>query len=40
MGLRSDWFNNRRFLEAIGNIPPIGGDLRYYAMLEKPAMAT
>jgi putative transposase len=34
-----DWFNNRRLLEPIGNIPPAEAEERYYAMLNKPAMA-
>ncbi|MBP2450035.1 transposase InsO family protein [Rhizobium leguminosarum] len=34
-----DWFNNRRLLEPIGNIPPAEAEKRYYAMLDKPAMA-
>ena len=34
-----DWFNNRRLLEPIGNIPPAEAEERYYAMLEHPAMA-
>ena len=34
-----DWFNNRRLLEPIGNIPPAEADERYYAILQKPAMA-
>jgi transposase InsO family protein len=34
-----DWFNNRRLLEPIGNIPPAEAEERYYAMLTKPAMA-
>ena len=34
-----DWFNNRRLLEPIGNIPPAEAEERYYAMLEQPAMA-
>jgi transposase InsO family protein len=34
-----DWFNNRRLLEPIGNIPPAEAETRYYAMLEEPAMA-
>jgi transposase InsO family protein len=33
-----DWFNNRRLLEPIGNIPPAEAEQRYYAMLEQPAM--
>jgi len=34
-----DWFNNRRLLEPIGNIPPAEAEQRYYAMLEQAAMA-
>jgi transposase InsO family protein len=34
-----DWFNNRRLLEPIGNVPPAEAEERYYAMLEHPAMA-
>ena len=34
-----DWFNNRRLLEPIGNIPPAEAEERYYTMLEEPAMA-
>jgi putative transposase len=34
-----DWFNNRRLLEPIGNMPPAEAEQRYYAMLEQPAMA-
>ena len=34
-----DWFNNRRLLEPIGNIPPAEAEERYYAMLDMPAMA-
>jgi putative transposase len=34
-----DWFNTRRLLEPIGNIPPAEAEERYYAILEKPAMA-
>jgi putative transposase len=33
------WFNNRRLLESIGNIPPAEAEQRYYAMLDAPAMA-
>ena len=33
-----DWFNNRRLLEPIGNIPPAEAEERY-AMLNEPAMA-
>src|SRR3954469_23479328 len=35
-----DWYNNRRLLEPIGNIPPAEAEARYYAQLEVPAMAT
>lgn len=34
-----DWFNNKRLLETIGNIPPAEAEQRYYAMLDAPAMA-
>ena len=34
-----DWFNNRRLLAPIGNIPPAEAEERYYAMLDEPAMA-
>ena len=34
-----DWFNNRRLLEPIGNIPPAEAEERYYATLDQPAMA-
>ncbi len=34
-----DWFNNRRLLEPIGNIPPAEAEARYYAMLEQSDMA-
>lgn len=34
-----DWFNNRRLLEPIGNIPPAEAEERYFAMLDEPAMA-
>ena len=30
-----DWFNNRRLLEPIGNIPPAEAEKRYYAMMAK-----
>ena len=29
-----DWFNNRRLLEPIGNIPPAEAEKHYYAMLD------
>jgi putative transposase len=32
-----DWFNNRRLMGPIGNIPPAEAEQRYYAKLEMPA---
>ena len=34
-----DWFNNRRLLEPIGNIPPAEAEANYYAALERSDMA-
>ncbi len=34
-----DWFNTRRLLEPIGNVPPAEAEERYYAQLEEPAPA-
>ena len=34
-----DWFNNRRLLEPIGNIPPAEAEARYYAVGGAPALA-
>ena len=34
-----DWFNNRRLLEPIGNIPPAEAEARYYAQTDHAAMA-
>jgi len=34
-----DWYNNRRRLEPIGNIPPAEAEARYYAQLRPAAMA-
>jgi transposase InsO family protein len=34
-----DWFNNRRLLEPIGNIPLAEAEARYYAQAEDIAMA-
>ncbi|MDR6306216.1 transposase InsO family protein [Nitrobacter vulgaris] len=34
-----DWFNNRRLLESIGNIPPAEAEERYYAMLNEQKLA-
>ena len=33
-----DWFNNRRLLEPIGNIPPAEAEAAYYAQLEATPM--
>ena len=33
-----DWFNNRRLLEPIGNIPPVEYEELYYRNQEAPAM--
>ena len=34
-----DWYNTRRLLEPIGNVPPAEAEARYYAQLEPAAMA-
>jgi transposase InsO family protein len=34
-----EWFNNRRLLEPIGNIPPAEAKARYYEQIETHAMA-
>jgi transposase InsO family protein len=34
-----DWFNNRRIMEPIGNMPPAEAEAEYYAMLENQPMA-
>lgn len=34
-----DWFNNKRLLEPIGNIPPAEAAARYYAQIDELAMA-
>ena len=34
-----DWFNNRRLLEPIGNIPPAEAEARFYAMLDEQKLA-
>lgn len=34
-----DWFNNRRLLEPIGNIPPAEAEARYYALINDRPMA-
>ena len=33
-----DWFNNRRLLEPIGNVPPAEAEARYYAQSDELAM--
>ena len=32
-----DWFNHRRLMRPIGNIPPAEAEQRYYASLDRPA---
>ena len=34
-----DWFNNRRLMEPIGNIPPAEAEERDYAMLDERKLA-
>ncbi len=34
-----DWYNNRRLLEPIGNIPPADAEARFYAEMEEAALA-
>jgi putative transposase len=34
-----DWFNNRRLLEPIGNIPPAEAEALYWAQDNEPAKA-
>ena len=34
-----DWFNNRRLLEPIGDIPAAEAEASYCAMLQEPVMA-
>jgi putative transposase len=34
-----DWYNNRRLLEPIGNMPPAEAEARHYAQLEARALA-
>jgi putative transposase len=34
-----DWFNHRRLLEPIGNIPPAEAEACYYAQADEHAMA-
>jgi len=34
-----DWFNNRRLMEPIGNIPPADAEECYYSMLDEHKLA-
>jgi transposase InsO family protein len=34
-----DWFNHRRLLEPIGNIPPVEAEKKYYQQLTESAQA-
>ena len=34
-----DWYNNRRLLEPIGNVPPAEAEAAYFASLEETAIA-
>ena len=34
-----DWFNHRRLMRPIGDIPPAEAEERYYASMDQPAMA-
>jgi putative transposase len=36
---RVDWFNNRRLLEPIGDIPPAEFELMYYRQQDESAVA-
>lgn len=35
-----DWFNNRRLLKLIGNVPPAKAEANFHAAPEQPALAT
>ncbi|TMQ74448.1 Mobile element protein [Candidatus Accumulibacter phosphatis] len=35
-----DWFNHRRLLEPMGNVPPAEAEAAYYRQLNDPAMPT
>lgn len=39
LGEDVDWFNNRRLLEPIGNIPPAEAEVNCYAALDQQATA-
>jgi hypothetical protein len=34
-----DWFNNRRLIEPIGNIPPVEAEANFYTALETKTIA-
>jgi putative transposase len=34
-----DWFNHRRLLEPIGNVPPAEAEAAYYRQLDESAKA-
>jgi len=34
-----DWFNNKRLLEPIGNVPSAEAENRYYTMLDETPVA-
>lgn len=34
-----DWFNNKRLLEPIGNVPPAEAEKRYYVTLDETPVA-
>jgi transposase InsO family protein len=34
-----DWFNNRRLLKPIGNIPPAEAEANFYAAMDSLAIA-
>ena len=34
-----DWFNNRRLLEPIGNVPPAAAEARYHTRAKAQALA-
>ena len=34
-----DWYNNRRIMESIGNLPPVEREAAYYSQIEGQAMA-
>ena len=34
-----DWYNTRRLLEPIGNVPPAEAEARYFALTEVQALA-